>query len=114
MKLLLDENLSSRLVPVLQEAFPETLHVEGLGLRGQPDATIWAHARQGSFLLVSKDDDFRQLALLRGAPPKVVVLAIGNAGNTAILRLLLEGRPRIEAFARDAQESVLVLRPPAV
>jgi predicted nuclease of predicted toxin-antitoxin system len=59
---------------------------------------------------VSKDDDFRQLSLLRGAPPKVVVLAVGNGGNAEVLNVLLSNRLRIEAFDANALESFLLLR----
>lgn len=61
-------------------------------------------------MLASKDDDFRQLGLLRGAPPKILVLAIGNAGNAVVLDLLTGSAGRIETFAADASESLLVLR----
>jgi len=108
MKLLLDENLSHRLVALLQDAYPGTQHVAHVGLQGATDAVIWG------FALVSKDDDFRQLSLLRGAPPKVVVLAIGNGGNAQALALLTDNRARVAAFEADAQESVLVLRAPRV
>ncbi len=110
MKLLLDENLSHRLVPSLQEAFAGTRHLEDVGLRGETDAVIWAFAAREAYMLVSKDDDFRQLSLLRGAPPKVLVLAVGNGGSAAVLGGLTNNRSRIEAFDADAQESLLVLR----
>ena len=110
MKLLLDQNLSRRLVPALQEAYPGTRHLADLGLQGEPDTLIWTVAQQETYALVSKDDDFRQLSLLRGAPPKVLVLAIGNGGNADVLALLLNNQDRIKAFDADALESLLVLR----
>ncbi len=58
MKLFLDENLSHKLVARLAEAFPGTVHTDGVGLHGQPDTAIWDYARQHGFILVSKDDDF--------------------------------------------------------
>ncbi len=110
MKLLLDENLSRRLVPALQEAFAGTRHVQDLGLQGASDVSLWALAGREGYVLTSKDDDFRQMSLLRGAPPKVLVLAIGNGGNDVVLGLLASNRARIEAFEADALESLLVLR----
>ena len=110
MKLLLDENLSRRLVPALQTAFAGTQHVADLGLQGQLDTTIWTFAQREGFALVSKDDDFRQRSLLLGAPPKVVVVAIGNSGNATVLGVLLGNLARIQAFDADALESLLVLR----
>lgn len=76
----------------------------------KPDAEIWAHARKHDFLIVSKDDDFRQLSLLRGAPPKVVQLSVGNAGTDVIARLLSDSAPKIETFAAEPEEALLILR----
>ncbi len=79
MKLLFDENLSPRLVGELASLWPGSTHIEHLGMRGANDAANWAHARDGNFIIVSKDDDFRSLALVRGPPPKVIWLQVGNA-----------------------------------
>jgi len=59
--------------------------------------------------IVSKDNDFRQLALFHGSPPKVIWLVVGNAGTDAILDVLSDRHSRIEAFIRDPEESLLVL-----
>ena len=63
MKLLLDENLSHRLVSRLARTFPGTAHVDAVGLRGEPDAAIWEYAAQHEFVVVSKDDDFRTIRM---------------------------------------------------
>ena len=112
MKLLLDANLSHRLVSRLNVAYPGTAHVDTFGLSGETDAAIWDFAMREGYVVVSKDDDFRQFALLRGAPPKVLVVAIGNAGNAAVLSLLMDHRERIEAFGEAEQDSFLVLSIP--
>ena len=110
MKLLLDENLSYRVVGDLGEHFPDSTHVDLIGLRGQDDLTVWRHAAEHGFVLVSKDDDFRQLSLLHGAPPKVVLCAIGNAGNAEVVALLVEHRATILSFISDPHESLLIIR----
>ena len=109
-RLLLDENLSWRLVAKMQPAFPGTRHVDDLGLRSATDAQLWELARRDGFMLASKDDDFRQIGLLRGAPPKILVLAVGNRGNAAVLELLERQAAVIAAFDADPGESLLVLR----
>ena len=110
MKLLFDENLSSRLVQQLARDFPSSAHVDTLGLHGKSDAEVWTYARDHDFVIVSKDDDFRQLSFLHGAPPKVVCLSVGNAVTDAIARLMIDGKGRIEALVADAEESLLILR----
>jgi predicted nuclease of predicted toxin-antitoxin system len=110
LKLLLDENLSFRVVGDLAEHFPDSSHVDLLGLRGQDDASIWRHAAEHGYVLVSKDDDFRQLSLLHGAPPKVVLCAIGNAGNAEVVAVMVENRDRVQHFIDDELESLLILK----
>lgn len=109
MKLLFDENLSPRLVQLLDCDFPASAHVRSLGLRGAPDEVIWELARREGYIIVSKDNDFRQRSFLEGAPPKVIWLSIGNAGTEAILRLLQSQRATIQLFEGDAETSLLAL-----
>lgn len=109
MKLLFDENLSPRLPERLSDCFPESRHVEQTGLKGQPDQSVWNYAKENGFMIVSKDNDFRQRAFLYGAPPQVIWLHIGNAGTSAIESLLRAKQARIEAFAQMPEEALLVL-----
>jgi predicted nuclease of predicted toxin-antitoxin system len=62
-----------------------------------------------SYAIVSKDNDFRQLSFLHGPPPKVVWLAVGNAGTDVIADLLERHRSDMEAFDATPEESLLVL-----
>jgi len=108
-KLLFDENLSPRLVEALERDYPGSAHVRTLGLRGATDGAIWELARQEAYAILSKDNDFRQLSFLHGAPPKVIWLSVGNAGTEAILRFLRSRRAEIHAFEADTEASLLVL-----
>ena len=110
MKLLFDENLSPRLVSELSSLWPGSSHVEILGMRGATDQIIWTHAREHDFTIVSKDDDFRSLALVRGAPPKVVWLQIGNASTSRVAALLRANAAQVNAFSQDPFEALYSLR----
>ena len=110
MKLLFDENLSPRLVKELASDWPGSTHIELLGMRGANDAAIWAHARDGNFIIVSKDDDFRSLALVRGPPPKVIWLQIGNSPTAAVANLLRSNALLLEAFSLDPVDALLSLQ----
>ena len=46
MKLLFDENLSFRLISLLSDVFPDSVHVHKIGLGNASDENIWEHARQ--------------------------------------------------------------------
>ena len=109
MKFLLDENLSHRLVTRLAAAFPGTAGVDRLGLRGKPDTEIWDYAARQGFVIVSKDDDFRQLSFFLGHPPKVIWLVVGNAGTGLIAELLLRSKSLIDTFVDRTEDAILTL-----
>lgn len=109
MKLLLDENLSPKLPALLEDLYPGTSQIELLGMRGATDTVVWEYAQREGYVLVSKDNDFRQRSFQYGAPPKVVWLNVGNVGTTAILHLLREARKEIQDFVAASEAALLVL-----
>jgi predicted nuclease of predicted toxin-antitoxin system len=111
LRLLLDENLSERLLPLLAERFPESQHIRPLGLGGAGDRDLWELARRDGYMLVTKDEDFLLLSVNRGCPPKVVCLAIGNASNAETAAFLLNQADTIELFAVHPEAGFLLLAP---
>jgi len=109
-RLLLDENLSEALLPALADLFPQSLHVRRLGRDGRPDAEVWALAREHGCILLTRDEDFLRLSVLRGAPPKVVWLGIGNCGNAELIALLRNRVEEIRQFAAQDEAAFLALR----
>jgi len=106
-RLLFDEQLSEELVTALRDLFPNSLHVRLLGKGGAADPTIWQLAQEHGCVLVTKDEDFHRLSVLRGAPPKVVWLRTGNCATADIARLL---RDRVDELRRfEAQTEVTFL-----
>jgi predicted nuclease of predicted toxin-antitoxin system len=69
-KLLFDDNLSNRLPQRLSSSYPGSTHSASVVTRGAADESIWAAARDGSFVLVTKDEDFQRMSVLRGSPPR--------------------------------------------
>lgn len=113
MKLLLDENLSRRLVPFLQAEFPGTTHVCLIGLECASDRAIWEFARDNGFVIVTRDADFEELAALHGTPPQIIWLRPSNPAKSKVLALLLENRATIEG-AFQAHVSCVELGSPQV
>lgn len=107
MKLLLDENLSRRLVPALQTCFPGTSQVTLLGLERATDVELCRFAALHGFVICSKDDDFHRLVAARDYLPKLVYLALGNADNDRIVRALTSVAADIEAALADPNTGVV-------
>ncbi|MFN0175836.1 MAG: DUF5615 family PIN-like protein [Saprospiraceae bacterium] len=89
MRLLLDNNISYRLVKKLKDVVPECLHVSKTGLlRPADDPDIWAWAKRYDHVIVTFDEDFEVLETLYGFPPKVILLRFGNAPTKLIEKVL--------------------------
>lgn len=109
MKLLFDQNLSFKLVPALLTAFPGSKHLKDFSLTREQDEPIWSFAGKNGFTIVSKDTDFLHLALLRGHPPKVVHIRLGNCSTKRLRQRLLSEEQNIKEFIADPNESYLVI-----
>ena len=109
MKLLLDENLSDRIVGQIADLFPDSAHVKFHGLTHSDDTEVWNFAKQNGYTIVSKDADFHQRSLVHGYPPKFIFLRIGNCSTSAVVQLLRSNCSLIETFESDSATSVLIL-----
>ena len=79
MKLLLDANLSWRMIDHLKQYFEDCLHVDRIGLNvPASDKEIWAFARGNDLIIVTNDEDFIGFSNFNGFPPKAILLRTGN------------------------------------
>jgi predicted nuclease of predicted toxin-antitoxin system len=101
LKLLLDQNLSRKLIPELQGRFPGSSHVLLLGMHKAADSDIWYYAQHHGFSLVTKNTDMVDLCVLRGAPPKVLWLRMGNCTTQTVREVLAQNAERIRRFETD-------------
>jgi predicted nuclease of predicted toxin-antitoxin system len=109
MTLLLDQNLSYRLKGVLLEMFHDVIHVQEIGFDESEDIEIWRFARDKGWTVMTKDGDFADLALLYGAPPKVIRLRVGNESWRRVANVVIDHRETVSEFLDDSQSSLLIL-----
>ena len=109
MKLLFDQNLSPKLVNRLADLFPGSMHVQSVGLDRASDDQVWEYARLNGFAIVTKDEDYDGLSVLRGGPPKVVWLQLGNCTTAQVEAVFRTRFADAEAFEKDASVGTLVL-----
>ena len=95
MKLLLDENLSRRLLPFLQHDYPGSNQVVLLGMESASDREVWQKAKDDDYVILTRDADFQELSLVWGQPPKVIRLKTLNQSRSATLKILIENKPVI-------------------
>jgi predicted nuclease of predicted toxin-antitoxin system len=108
-RLLLDENLSVRLLQPLTELFPGSEHIRNLKRACTTDRLLWDLAGSGSFILTTRDEDFVGMSVLQAAPPKVVWLNVGKSRNAVIAALLQTHATDIERFAEHDEYTFLAI-----
>jgi predicted nuclease of predicted toxin-antitoxin system len=109
MKLLFDENLSPKLVLLLADLFPDSLHVRDVGLKSADDSIVWEYAKTNNLILVSKDSDMHQRSFMFGPPPKVVWVRLGNCSTSDVVDLLRRHIRAVETFEINELASFLIL-----
>jgi len=110
LRLLVDANLSPKLVGRLAALFPESVHVFDTGLaRYTSDDAIWEYARENGFTIVTADSDFLHLASSRASPPKVVLIENCNY-RTARVEEALRRQAIAIVDLENSSRNILVVR----
>lgn len=97
------------MVKHLADLYPDSTHLYLLGFDRADDELVWELARREGFLIVTKDADFSDLCLMRGFPPKVIWIRLGNCKTQAVEAILRRHHDRIEALESDKIIGVLTL-----
>lgn len=107
---LLDENLSRRLVPFIQDLYPNSTQLALVGLENTDDKLIRQYAIDNDFVIVTKDADYYDMTVLYGQPPKIVWLKMGNQSKAATIKTLQDNQQAIEkALMVDGKACIEIL-----
>ena len=106
MKLLFDENISWRVLKKISEKFPECKHVSDIEKELISDEKIWNYARKYNFIIVSFDEDFADIQMIKGFPPKIIWLRCGNTKTNLIAEKINTLKEEIINFFIDNEQGV--------
>lgn len=88
MKLLFDQNISHRLINLIQDILPEAKQVRELGLENLSDRLIWEYAKENGYEIVTFDGDFYDFSLVWGHPPKIIWIRTYNQTTQNVAAIL--------------------------
>ncbi|MDP2606625.1 MAG: DUF5615 family PIN-like protein [Deltaproteobacteria bacterium] len=108
MKFLVDVNLPPRLARWLRSRGHEAEHLADLNQLRATDTGVWNRGRQLRSVIVSKDNDFYDRALLFGAPPQVLHVAVGNCNNARLFDLIESQWSEIEIALASGSKLVSI------
>ena len=94
-RFLVDNQLPAALARWLEGKGVAAEHVLALELAQSRDEIIWARAARDNAVIVSKDEDFADLTLVRPEPVAVVWLRVANYRTSALLAALERAWPEI-------------------
>ncbi|HEV7382142.1 MAG TPA: DUF5615 family PIN-like protein [Dyadobacter sp.] len=107
MRLLIDQNISHRILPIIEEHFDNVQHVRQLGLLNTNDHEIFMFGRnQGFEAIITLDDDFVKLLNLFSSPPKIIWLRTGNCATLNLAEILISKYDIIKEFI-ESEEHLL-------
>ena len=109
MRLLFDHNLSPALAMTLADLFPGSEHVWDHNMDTASDIAIWTYATEHGLTIVTKDIDYRELSLVRGHPPKVVWIRLGNGPTADVEALLRQRYNQLIGFNADDAAALIEL-----
>ncbi len=107
MRLLFDQNISSRILRILNDEFGSSQHVVLSGLRNVSDSTIFDFAKSNALTIVTFDSDFVDLSIVKGFPPKIIWLKTGNQTTGSIAEILNMNVLSIAHFIQSNEVGVL-------
>lgn len=107
MKLLFDQNISPKIVALLDAQFSGSKQVVELGLENASDSVIFEFAKNNFFSIVTFDSDFVDLSVVKGTPPKIIWLRTGNLTTSSISELLLRNILNIQNFLESEDVGIL-------
>ena len=104
MKILIDQNISFRIIPLLKDNFSEIAHVKFFGMEYNNDHEIFMFARSNNFeAILTLDEDFNHLQLIHGIPPKVIWIRGKNSNTQSLASLINENTDNIISFLFDIE-----------
>lgn len=106
-RLLLDQNLSFKISKGIKDLFPDSKHISDLKLENRNDFEIWNFAQSNNYCIVTFDSDFIDISVLRGFPPKIIWLRIGNSTTDKIIQTLRNNHLIITDFLLSAENAYL-------
>jgi predicted nuclease of predicted toxin-antitoxin system len=109
LRFLVDTQLPPALAKFLENKGHQAAHTIGYPNGHLPsDREIVGLATQNRQIIVTKDSDFLDNYLLKGAPPDVLLLELGNIKNTDLLQVFERNMPAIQgAFEQGTHFAIL-------
>jgi predicted nuclease of predicted toxin-antitoxin system len=108
LRFIIDAQLPPALAGHLKASGYGAEHVNRISLGGAADARVWSYVVRKEAVLITKDEDFIELARRTADGPAVIWIRLGNTTNRALWAVFSRVLPEVLAGLR-AGERVIVI-----
>lgn len=98
MKLLLDQNISYRVIAKIKVIYPLCESVKELNLWDQDDYEIWKFALANDYCVITFDEDFYNFNSVFDKCPRIIWFRTGNVSNQQVADTLINNKDIIHNF----------------
>ena len=107
MKFLIDAPLPPALARLVISLGHEAVHVEEVGILLLTDQAIWNYAVANAQIIITKDEDFKNLLLLASSQKTPVIwVRIGNCSNAALAQWFQPLFPQVLAHLERGEQLI--------
>ena len=104
MKILVDQNISHRIVAHISFLFEQVVHVKTSGWIDWNDYDIFMAARQQQYdAVMTLDEDFNKLLIEHSCPPKIIWLKTGNCSTAKLVEVVVLHQSLIKDFLEESE-----------
>ncbi|MBX3044623.1 MAG: DUF5615 family PIN-like protein [Candidatus Kapabacteria bacterium] len=107
MKVLLDENISWRIIKFIEKYFEDVKHITSISTNRLSDFEIWRYAKINNYTILTYDSDFRNFVTYYNYPPKVVWIRTGNISKIHLAELIQNNIDSIIEFGNNDDFGIL-------
>ncbi len=109
MKIIIDANLSWRLIKFLRQFSVEAVHVTHLNLPPFSGQEIWIYAKKNGYTILTQDADFSDMVIYSHDSPPIIWLRSGNLRNHEVEALLEQNWQHIFELAAQNERLIEIL-----
>lgn len=104
MKIVIDQNISFRIIQHINHLFADVAHIRTLGWTDAPDIVIFRNAKQQGFdAILTLDEDFDNIILENSPPPKILWLRVRSCSTSHLAQIIVNKIEVINEFLKDKE-----------
>ena len=109
MKLLIDQNISHKIIDSISDIYPESIHVTELNLAEDTDLQIWEYALVNDFVFLTTDSETCNRNVISTNSPKIICIKSEVVTTTKVEWTLRVNQETIEQFINSNDISSCLL-----